>query len=199
MVGREPRELQELLRYLTPPIVAVTTSSAGRRNGMIANSAQRASLVPSIPRISLYISKTNYTHDLVFASGLFGIHVLYADQWDVVRRLGFSTGRGRDKLDGLPHRLGETGCPMLEGVRVAFECRVVNTMDAGGSTFFLGDVVSVEAGAPGPIMTSEHFRANASPEDRATYEIRLAATQAKLLPLSRLIDRTPWPGPRTGP
>ena len=53
-----------LLRHLTPPVVAVTTTADGERNGMIANSAQRASLVPALPRISLYVSKVNHSHDL---------------------------------------------------------------------------------------------------------------------------------------
>jgi len=192
-------QFDTLLRSLTLPLVAVTTSAGGRRNGMIANSAQRASLVPAHPRISLYISKTNYTHDLVYASGVFGIHLLYADQWRLITQLGFQSGRDVDKLIGLPIRTGETGCPLLEGTRAAFECRVVNTMDAGGSTFFLGDVVRITEGPEAPIMTSDHFRANVDPESRKIYQDRLAAAQVALEPLSARIDRTPWPGPTVAP
>ena len=78
--------LYNLLRHLTSPIVAITTSAGGRRNGMIANSAQRASLVPSLPRVSVYISKTNFSHDLVYSSGLLGLHLLRGDQYDVIAR-----------------------------------------------------------------------------------------------------------------
>lgn len=191
---------ETLLRPLTLPLVAVTTSAGGRRNGMIANSAQRASLVPSVPRLSLYITKTNFTHDLVYASGIFAVHLLYADQWTVIEKLGFRSGRDvPDKLEGLETRIGETGCPVLQGTRAAFECRVVNTMDAGSATFFLGDVVAVHEGAEGPIMTSDHFRANVDPVARKTYLDRLAAAQAALEPLSRHIDTSPWPGPTVGP
>ena len=59
-----------MLRHLTSPVVAITTSARGRRNGMIANSAQRASLAPSLPRVSVYISKTNVSHDLIYHSGV---------------------------------------------------------------------------------------------------------------------------------
>jgi len=191
---------ETLLRPLTLPVVAVTTSAGGRRNGMIANSAQRASLVPSHPRLSLYISKTNFSHDLVYASGIFGVHILYADQWSIIEQLGFRSGREvEDKLEGIGTTTGATGCPLLEGTRAAFECRVVNTMDAGGATFFLGDVVSIIEGPDAPIMTSAHFRANVDPEARKTYQDRLAAAQAALEPLSAQIDRTPWPGPTVEP
>jgi flavin reductase (DIM6/NTAB) family NADH-FMN oxidoreductase RutF len=187
------------LRLLTPPIVAVTSSARGRRNGMIANSAQRASLVPSLPRISVYISKPNFTHDLVYASGVFGIHTLRRDQWDLIWHLGLQSGRDTDKLAVVDHRIGETGCPLLEDCLTAYECRVVNTMDAGGSTFFLGDVISVSQGTPGPLMSSEYFRAAISEARKQQYEARLAVAQEQLEPLSRTVDRRPWPGPTAQP
>jgi flavin reductase (DIM6/NTAB) family NADH-FMN oxidoreductase RutF len=188
----------ELYRFLTPPVVAVTTSAAGRRNGMIANSAQRASLVPGYPRVSLYISKTNFTHHLVSGSGVFGIHLLRPEQWDLIATLGLSSGRDADKLAGLSLREGVAGCPLLTDVRAAFECRVVNSMDAGASTFFLGDVVSVYDAGPGPIMTSDYFRSKAPPDIKQRYEERLAAAQRELEPLSRTVDRGAiWAGPTT--
>src|SRR4051812_38472049 len=98
---------------------------------MISNSAQRASLVPSSPRISVYISKTNFSHDLVYASGILGIHLLRTSQWDLIWQLGLQSGRDTDKLRGLDVRVGATGCPLLVDVRAALECRVVNAMDAG--------------------------------------------------------------------
>jgi len=191
--------LYQLLRHLTSPVVAVTTSAGGRRNGMISNSAQRASLVPSVPRLSLYVSKINLTHDLIYASGVFGLHLLRNDQWNLIWRLGLESGRTRDKLEGLELRVGETGCPLLVDVRVAFECRVVNAMDAGAATFFLGDVVSVHEGPPGPIMTSDYFRANMDEEKKRIYEAKLDEAQRMLEPLARTVERKPWPGPTVAP
>jgi flavin reductase (DIM6/NTAB) family NADH-FMN oxidoreductase RutF len=188
-----------LLRHLTLPLVAITTTANGRSNGLIANSAQRASLVPSQPRISVYISKPNVSHDLVLASGLFTIHLLRADQWDVVEALGFHSAReGRDKLAAFAVRRGQTGCPVLTDVRASFECRVVNAMDAGAATFFLGDVVDVAGGEPGPVMTSDHFRANAPPAMLREYERLLGMAQQYLEPLSEIRAPT-WTGPTAGP
>jgi flavin reductase (DIM6/NTAB) family NADH-FMN oxidoreductase RutF len=191
--------LYQLMRHLTTPVVAVTTSAGGRRNGMISNSAQRASLVPSVPRISLYVSKINLTHDLIYASGVFGIHLLRNDQWDLIWKLGLESGRTHDKLEGLELRIGQTGCPLLVDVRAAFECRVVNAMDAGAATFFLGDVVSVYEGPSAPVMTSDYFRANMGEEKRRIYEAKLDEAQRLLEPMARTIDPKPWPGPTVAP
>ena len=197
MVGDD--SLYPLLRHLTLPVVAITTSAEGRRNGMIANSAQRASLVPSIPRLSVYISKTNLTHDLAYRSGVLGIHLLRRDQWELIWALGLRSGRDADKLAALQVWIGATGCPLLEDALAAFECRIVNAMDAGASTFFLADVVSVRKGTPTEVMTSEHFRAHMPDDRRRVYEARLASAQAQLEPLAARVERRPWPGPVCGP
>ncbi|MEX0907194.1 MAG: flavin reductase family protein [Gemmatimonadota bacterium] len=189
-----------LLRHLTLPLVAVTTAARGRRNGMIANSAQRASLVPRIPRISVYISKTNFSHDLVYASGVFGIHLLRNDQWDIIRALGLRSARDvADKLDDFDTRTGSSGCPLVEECVAAFECRVINAMDAGAATFFLGDVIDMREEEPGPVMTSGHFRQHAPPDLLAEYEARLAAAQAALESITGTITPRPWPGPSCSP
>lgn len=187
------------LRLLTPPVVAITTSANGRRNGFIVNSAQRASLVPSVPRISLYVSKTNFSHDLVYSSGLLGVHILRTDQWNLIWHLGLQSGRDVDKLASLETRKGETGVPLLVDCMTAYECRVVNAMDAGAATFFLADIVSVQQGVQGDVMTSEYFRANISPERKYQYESRLLETQKLLEPLAPRVERKVWNGPVAGP
>jgi flavin reductase (DIM6/NTAB) family NADH-FMN oxidoreductase RutF len=189
-----------LLRHLTLPVCAITTSADGRSNGFIVNSAQRASLVPSIPRVSLYISKPNVSHDMVLASGVFGLHLLRDDQWDVIRTLGLQSMRDvPDKLGALETRTGVTGCPMLTDVRSAFECRIINAMDAGAATFVLADVVDMQEGEAGGVMTSEYFRRHMPDDIRRDYEAGLAYAQQILEPLSRNISREPWRGPTTQP
>lgn len=206
--------LYRRLRALTSPIMAITTSADGRRNGMIANSAQRASLVPALPRVSVYISKTNFTHDLIYASGVFGMHLLPADAWDVVRVLGLRSGRDGEKLrilddagapatpasgDLVEARLGASGCPLLTGVPLALECRVANAMDAGAATFFLGDVLTAHDGGDAPILTSESLRRDMPTSLLKEYETRLESAQEELASLAADVSRRPWPGPTTGP
>lgn len=189
-----------LMRNLTLPVVAITASAGGRRNGLIVNSAQRASLVPSIPRVSLYISKPNFSHDLIYKSGVFALHLLRNDQWDLIWDLGLSSGRDRDKLSAYETVNGVSGCPLLADCIAGFECKVINAMDTGASTFFLGEVVNVLEGQPGPVMTSDYFRENMSAERRAQYEGNLAFAQKYLEPLTRNVDRTAvWPGSTLAP
>src|SRR5690606_17855419 len=119
----------ELLRQFASPTAAITSSWQGKRNGMISDSVVRASISPSVPRLSVYIHKWHLSHDLIWQSGLFCIHLLHRGQLDLVYNLGFSSGRERDKLAEVPHRLGQLGLPVIEDRVAAFELRVINTMD----------------------------------------------------------------------
>jgi flavin reductase (DIM6/NTAB) family NADH-FMN oxidoreductase RutF len=95
---------------------------------------------------------------------------------------------------------GKTGCPMLEDCIAAFECQVVNAMDTGASTFFLGEVVHVHTGREGPLLSSEYFRKNLPIERAAEYEANLKAAGARLEELTGQLDREKvWPGPIVAP
>src|SRR5467141_4810035 len=192
----QPDQIYQLLRNLTSPVVAITSERGGKRNAMIADSAVRASIVPTIPRVSVYIHKFNYSHDLIFETGRFVLHLLRDDQFELIHRLGFASGRARDKLAEVPHRPGALGVPVLDDCYAHFECRVANVMDTGSSTCFLGDVVAVGFGTakapPGEVMTAGQFRTNMPAEWRTAYEVLLRAAQKHAAETSRTIAPLVW-------
>src|SRR5437762_5000082 len=125
----QPDQVYQLLRSLTAPVVAITSERGGKRNGMISDSAVRASIVPAIPRLSVYVHKFNFSHDLIFETGRFVLHLLRTDQFELIHALGFVSGRERDKLADIAHRPGVLGAPVLDDCYAHFECRVVNVME----------------------------------------------------------------------
>jgi flavin reductase (DIM6/NTAB) family NADH-FMN oxidoreductase RutF len=195
-----PDQVYQLLRNFTSPVVAITSERDGKRNGMIADSAVRASIVPTIPRLAVYVHKFNFSHDLIFATGRFVLHLLRDDQFELIHRLGFVSGRARDKLADIPHRLGALGAPVLDACYAHFECRVANVMDTGSSTCFLGDVAAVGHGAAqglagaGAVMTAAYFRANMPAAWRGDYEAHLKAAQQFAEERSRDIRPVIWRG-----
>ncbi|MGE5803722.1 MAG: flavin reductase family protein [Gemmatimonadota bacterium] len=194
----QPDPTYQLLRNLTSPVVAITSERKGKRNGMISDAAVRASIVPTVPRLSVYIHKFNYSHDMIFETGRFALHLLHTKQLDIVHRLGFFSGRDQDKLSGIPHHLGTTGVPVLDECFAHFECSVANVMDTGSSTLFLGDVVAVGCGAAegleptGELLTATYFRSHMPAAWRTEYEVKLAEAQQLGVELSRNIKPVVW-------
>lgn len=188
----DPTDTYELLRNLTCPVVAITCRRGDKLNGMISDNAIRASIVPDIPRVAAFIHKFNYSHDMIFETGRFNLHILHAGQFDVIHTLGFFSGRDRDKLTGIPHHLGAGGCPVLEDCYASFECELINVMDTGSSTCFLGEATAVHRGPGAEVMTSAYMRAHMPPEWGEPYVAHLAEAQAEARAASRNIRAVIW-------
>jgi flavin reductase (DIM6/NTAB) family NADH-FMN oxidoreductase RutF len=195
-----PEDTYQLLRNLTSPVVAITSEHGGKRNGMILDSAIRASIVPTIPRVAMFIHKFNTSHDMIFATGRLALHLLRQDQFDLIHELGFFHRTEKDKLAGIPHHTGKTGVPVLDECYAHFECQVVNAMDSGSSTCFLCDVQVVGYGAKqGPVagaevMTAAYFRANIPVGWRDDYVRLLGVAQEFARERSKDIRTIEWPG-----
>lgn len=135
------------LSGLRPFPVAVTTVDQGRLNGLMSLSAGAGGIVPEAPRITISITKYNFTHDMIVSSGVFAVHLLGNDpelierSLQIVMTLGGSSGRDGDKIAGLSTKPGVTGSPILLDALAYVEGRVVNSMDAEENTIFLADVV----------------------------------------------------------
>ncbi|HUC40391.1 MAG TPA: flavin reductase family protein [Gemmatimonadales bacterium] len=194
----QPDPTYQLLRNLTSPVVAITAARQGKENGMISDAAVRASIVPTVPRLSVYIHKFNYSHDMIFETGRFAMHLLHTKQLDIVHRLGFFSGRDQDKLAGIPHHTGTLSVPVLDDCFAHFECRVVNVMDTGSSTLFLGDVIAVGCGKAarlephGELLTATYFRSNMPAQWRIEYEAKLRDAQRMGEEMSTNIKPIVW-------
>lgn len=184
----------ELLRQFASPVVAITTAWRGRTNGMISDSVVRASISPNVPRLSVYIHKWHFSHDLIWNSGRLCIHLLHPGQLDLIHRLGFVSGRDEDKLAQIPHRTGETGIPVLSDCYAAFELRVINTMDAGYATHYLGHVDASHRGPGAEILTASWFRANIPPAWQPEWLANYRRAQDEIESNSAIQDRR-WTGP----
>ncbi|MGH7702292.1 MAG: flavin reductase family protein [Gemmatimonadales bacterium] len=184
----------ELLREFASPVVAITSSWNGRTNGMISDSVLRASISPRVPRLSVYIHKWHFSHELIWNSGRFGLHLLHRGQLDLVHRLGFASGRDGNKLSDVPHRLGQGGVPVLQDCYAAFECQVINTMDTGYATHYLANVVDFHPGHGQEILTPAWLRANLPASWKEAFLENYRVAQEQIDQNAAIQDRR-WMGP----
>jgi flavin reductase (DIM6/NTAB) family NADH-FMN oxidoreductase RutF len=185
----------ELLRQFASPVVAITSRSGDRPNGMISDSAIRASISPNTPRLGVYIHKWHLSHDMIWHSGRLCIHLLNQTNLPLVYQLGFHSGREHpEKLTPVPRRDGTLGLPVITTAHAAFELEVVNTMDVGYATHFLGDVRAFHPLVPGEILTAPWLRANLPPEWQDAFAENYRKAQAYIDSHSAIEPRT-WSGP----
>ena len=180
-----------IMSQLWAPIAAVGTAWQGRANAQIALAIGGASIVHDRPRVAVQLYKTNYTHELVIQSQVFALSFLRKDQLEMLKELGFVSGRDRDKLAAVPHRTGVTGSPILSDCFGHLDCRVVNAMDGGDMTCFLAEVVDGDTHGGEP-MTWAYARTAMPEEWQADYGRKIEREIEVSRSRMDAIDLSPW-------
>jgi ferric-chelate reductase [NAD(P)H] len=164
----------EALFQLNYGMYIVSSVKADAVNGCIANTVFQ--ITPEPPVIAVSISKENLTHEFISESGVFAASVLAEDApIKFTGIFGFRTGKDIDKFGQAKYKKGVTGCPIvLENTTGFVEAKVINTIDVGSHTLFIGNVVACEQFNNGKIaMTYNYYRdvkKGRTPRTAATYQ-----------------------------
>lgn len=159
----------------------VSSAKADAMNGCIANTVFQ--ITPEPPVIAVSISKENLTHELISSSGVFAASVLAEDApIKFIGMFGFRSGKSFDKFSQTKCKKGVTGCPIvLENTTGFVEVKVINTIDAGSHTLFIGNVVACEQFNNGKVaMTYNYYRdvkKGRTPRTAATYQKKSSGTE----------------------
>lgn len=150
----------------------VTSHFEGSLNGQIANTVFQVTAEP--PRIAVSIHKDNLTHEYISKSGEFAVSVLDdSTPMTLIGLFGFKSGRDVDKLSPVAFKRGVTGSPMVtEHALSVMEVKVIDQVDVGTHTIFIGDVVSGEVlqdGRPLTYADYHEIKMGKSPERAPTY------------------------------
>jgi flavin reductase (DIM6/NTAB) family NADH-FMN oxidoreductase RutF/rubredoxin len=153
-------------------VYIVSSKKDGSINGQIANTVFQITSEP--PTIAVSINKQNLTHGYIESSKVFAVSVLSKDApMELIGRFGFKSGREVDKLNGIGHKIGVTGAPIVTDYALSYmECEVVNSLDVGTHTVFIGKVIDGDIIATGEPMTYAYYhqiKGGRSPKAAPTY------------------------------
>lgn len=126
-------------------ITVITTRVDGRVHGMTANAFMAGSLEPPLCLIS--VRREARIHGLLRTSGCFGVSVLGEDQQHLSNHFA-----GR-RLPGV-HPEFETlgGVPVLERAVAVVAAEVVEAVDCGDHTLFVGHIREMECVSKAPLL-----------------------------------------------
>ncbi len=131
--------------FATGVAIAAVRATDGSPHGLTVNSFTSVSLDPPLVLICIdhEASVASYFHE----GSHFTVNVLNEQQKDLSAR--FAT-KGMDRFDGLGWTPGASGAPLLPEALAHFECRKINTVEAGDHTIFIGQVeeMGVREGRP---------------------------------------------------
>ena len=126
---------QALARFATGVTVITTRTTAGRVEGLTANSFAAVSLDP--PLVLWSLRRVSPTLPRFLEARKFSVNVLGIEQHGLSRHFATSA---QDKFEHVAFEQGALGCPLLPGSIAVFECIVTATIEVGDHVIFLGSV-----------------------------------------------------------
>jgi len=146
------------LYNLSYGLYVVASEKQGKLNAQIANTVFQVTSEP--PTIAVCINKQNLTHEFIAESKVFTASILSQDTpLPFVGHFGFKSGRDVDKFEDINYKLGETKAPLVLDHSIAYlEARVINQIDVGTHTIFIGELVGADVFREGEPMTYAYYR-----------------------------------------
>lgn len=160
------------LQEISYGVYVVCARSMEKNNGQIVNTLFQVTADPEV--IAISINKENLTHEMIKESKLFTASILSEDTpMKFIGTFGFKSGRNIDKFDGINFKYGNLGVPIItEHSLACLEARVINSMDLGSHTIFVGEVAEMVSLGDGKAMTYSYYheiKGGLSPKTAPTY------------------------------
>ena len=145
------------LHKLSYGLYIVCSIKGDKMNGQIANTAFQVTSDP--PTVGVSINRSNLTHEYIEESGVFTVSVLRQDTpLNFIGNFGFKSGRDVDKLKGVSYKIGQTKAPViLDNTTAYIEAKVINKLDIGTHTLFVGEIVDAEVFSEDECMTYAYY------------------------------------------
>ena len=135
-------------------------------NGCIINTAVQ--VTPTPDRLSLTVSKLNYTHEVLQKTKKFNLSVLdQSADFGLFKNFGFQSGRSTEKFGNVPYLRSENGIAYLPDHTNAFiSGSVTAEVDLGSHTLFIADVTDGEVLSEKEPMTYSDYHKYVKPNPK---------------------------------
>lgn len=156
-------KLRRRVLWSLPYGLYIVGSRAGeRRNAMTLNWATQVAFEPKL--IGIGVEKPAFTHELVAEGGVFSLCTVDREDRAIVRKFTkpVEVDTGAMTLNGFEFRDGLSGAPILTQAVAWLDCEVRQTVDCGGHSFFIGEVIDsgFHAEEETPVLRMEDTRMN---------------------------------------
>jgi flavin reductase (DIM6/NTAB) family NADH-FMN oxidoreductase RutF len=134
-------DLQNIFSLTNHEVYVLTACHGGRENGQIATWIMPATLATGYHRVVAVVSRANFTHGLLEASGKFALSLLAVEQKELLPHFGLFSGHDQDKMAGVALERTGAGLPVIKEAVGWVECKVMDAMEGGDRVIYLADVV----------------------------------------------------------
>jgi flavin reductase (DIM6/NTAB) family NADH-FMN oxidoreductase RutF len=131
-------------------VVVISARTENGYRGLTASSLVSISIDP--PMVLVGLEREAATRAAVAEGKAFNVNVLTRSQEFIADRFAGRAPAIDPTWEGVPHRLGANGIPLIEGCAAWLECRLVEIHPAGDHDVCVGEVTSASAGSGDPLI-----------------------------------------------
>ena len=153
---------------LTYGLFVLSVRVGDKDNACIINTAIQTANSPD--RLSIAVSKANYTNELLQTASDFTVSVISEDaDFELFKRFGFASGRDTDKFAGFADvKRVPNGTPAVTKGTNAYLCaHVTERIDLGSHTLFVAVITDGEVLSDVPSATYAYYHAHIKPKPEA--------------------------------
>jgi len=170
------------LHKISYGVYIICSKNEDKINGQIANALFQVTSQP--PTIAVSINKQNLTHEFITKSNCFTVSILSElAPLQFIGNFGFKSGRDIDKFENIKYKLGENKLPLVMDYTLAcLDVKVIDKIDVGTHTIFIGNVVDAEVLNQDKPMTYEYYhkvKGGYSPKTAPTYSSMIDKIEKK--------------------
>ncbi len=141
----DPNDKKTALRMIPYGLYVLTGQTAdGRVAAATVNWVTQVSFEP--PLVVVGVKADSGAHSIIKETGSFALNILAKGQQATAYAFFKPTERAGDTIGGEPFRVGSTGALLLESCLAYVECRLVETVERGDHSVFVGEVVDAGVG-----------------------------------------------------
>lgn len=145
----DPDAFRSVLGRFATGVTVVTVADPNRGDfGITVNAFASLSLSP--PLVLVCIDHEASVHAVMRTASHFAVNILAADQEAIARR--FSVPDAEQRFEGIGYVRGLTGAALLDEVLASLECRLVESVEGGDHTVFIGKVEAAQSRAARPLL-----------------------------------------------
>ena len=125
--------------------VLTAETKGGEIAAATVNWVTQTSFAP--PLIAVGVKGDSGAHSVIKEAGAFALNILGKDQQAAAYAFFKPVEREGDSISGEAFHSGTTGAPILESVPAYVECKLVDTLENGDHSIFVGEVVNAGVNA----------------------------------------------------
>lgn len=135
----DPAAKKTALRMIPYGLYVLTSEADGQIGAACVNWVTQASFEP--PLVAVGVKADSNVHGIIKSSKAFALNVLGKGQQGLAFAFFKPAVVDGNTVSGEPFRKGSTGAPILENLPAYVECKLVDTIERGDHSIFVGEVV----------------------------------------------------------